>query len=98
MYKAKGSTKLSTSRIAALDEVGFNWTRKRDWSRRKVVIALEESAVPMEMTSDQHTDNVDDDDNDDDVSESVLLPHPLHLTHNDEHFFINSRVDSMSDN
>ena len=41
--KAKGSMKLTPSRIAALDELGF------DWSRRKVVIALEESAVPMEM-------------------------------------------------
>ena len=38
--KAK-STKLTTSRIAALDELGFDWTRKRDWSRRKVVIASE---------------------------------------------------------
>jgi len=47
--KAKGSTKLTPSRIAALDELGFDWTRKLDQSRRKVVIALEESAVPMEM-------------------------------------------------
>lgn len=59
----------------AFNELVFDWTRKRDWSRRKVVIALEESSVPVEMNSDQDDDDVA-------VSESLLHrnPYTCHIT------------------